>query len=78
MGFCPKGSSGVCALKSDEFDYEKHGIHYAAQIPTESLEYCESICQNSSVKSKAMKYAEFAAIQALKDVCDMYMYNHFP
>ena len=64
-----QGNSGVGSIKSDIFEYQKLGIHYAAQIQRESLEYCDSICQKDErLKSNAMKYAEFAALQALKDV----------
>ena len=65
-----QGNSGVCSIKSDVFEYQKLGIHYAAQIQKESMDYCESICQKDErLKSNAMKYAEFATLQALKDVC---------
>ena len=61
--------SGICRLESDNFDYAKLGVHYVGKIPSEYVEICDEMCQGEDrIKSKAMKYAEFAAIQALKDV----------
>lgn len=61
--------SGICRLESDNFDYGKLGVHYVGKIPTLYLDKCDEICKGEDrIKSTAMKYAEFAAIQALEDV----------
>ena len=61
--------SGISKLESDNFNYGKLGVHYVGKIPSAYLDKCDEICQGEDrIKSTAMKYAEFAAIQALEDV----------
>ena len=64
-----EGKSGIVHLTDKDYDYQKHGIYYAGQIPAESKELCEATCEkNDRLKSPAMKYAEFAAKMALENV----------
>lgn len=63
-----KSQSGISSLKQG-YDYEKVGIHYAAQISQEDKDACEAACKGEDrLKSTAMKYAEFSAISALQEV----------
>ena len=64
-----KNESGICKLESETFDYGKLGVHYVGKIPTVYVDKCDEICKGEDrIKSTAMKYAEFSAVQALEDV----------
>ena len=70
------GHSGIGTISTEKFDYNKHGIYYAGQIPEDSAIVCDSTCEpNERLKSNAMKYAEFAAMKALQDVCKIFAFS---
>lgn len=63
-----KSQSGIRSLKQ-AYDYDKVGIHYAAQISKADKDACEAACKGEErLKSLAMKYAEFSTINALQEV----------
>ena len=66
------GISGIktfCPSDDNTVDYEKLGIYYVGNISQELKEACYELCKGEDrLKSEAMKYSEFAAIQALADV----------